>query len=129
ISAATSPFAAFTFAKRFPFIINQIKTDNQLTLSQEAELTKLQLEIQDGVVPHHNALFHPDDWVFWEQFLTAYAGKPYVEVPFYAAEAYIYYRIIGVLDYRNSGLDPFGKQKLAGLNDHRHFVEAFADAY
>ena len=126
IVAATSRFAAFTFEKRFPFIISQVKADNPLSLSQQAELDDLQTEIQEGVVPHHDALFYPEDRVFWQKFLATHAGKPYVEIPFYEAEAYIYYRIIRIMDYKHNGLDPFGKQKSAGLDDHRSFVEALA---
>lgn len=126
ISAATSRFAAFTFEKRFPFIIHQIKTDNQLTASQEAELDKLEKEIKDGVVPRRQDVFYPEDWSFWEKFLTTRAGKSYVEIPFYEAEAYIYYRIIRIMDYGHSGLDPFEKLKSDGLKDHRGFVETLA---
>lgn len=126
ISAATSRFAAFTFEKRFPAIINQIKIDNQLSSFQEAELDKLEKEIKDGVVPHGKDLAYNEDRVFWEKFLTMHAGKNYAKIPFYEAEAYIYYRIVRIMDYPHSGLDPFEKLKSDGLKDHYDFVEALA---
>ena len=126
ISATTSPFAAFTFAVRFPHIINQIKTNNQLSSVQESGLTSLITEIRDGVVPAQKELFDPEDWIFWQDFFAKHVGKRYMELPFFEAEAYIYYRIIKLLDYRRSGMDPFGKLKSDGLRDHQDFVEAFA---
>ena len=126
ISAATSPFAAFTFNVRFPFIINQVKSNNPLSPVQQAELDSLLQEIVTGVVPPGETLFYPEDRPYWETFLATHAGKRYTDVPFFEAEAYIYYRIIRIVDYKRSGLDPFYDLKADGLKQHRDFAEAVA---
>lgn len=126
ISAATSPFAAFTFDVRFPFIINQLKANNPLSTLQEVEFDNLLQEIRAGVVPPGKGTIYPEDWVYWEGFFAEHAGKRYADVPFYAAEAYIYYRIIRIMDYKHTGLDPFYDLKSNGLTHHREFVEAMA---
>ena len=124
ISAATSSFAAFTFDVRFPHIINQIKTNNPLQPSQLVALDELTQEIAAGTVPVGKEITYPEDRVYWETFFAEYAGKRYAEVPFFEAEAYIYYRIIHIVDFRNTGLDPFHRVKTDSLMQHRDFVEA-----
>lgn len=124
ISAATSRFAAFTFNIRFPFIINQIKAGNPLSTAQQAELDDLMHEIGSGVVPPDGGIFYSEDRPYWDSFLAMHAGKRYADVPFFEAEAYIYYRIIRIVDYKQSGLDPFYDLKADGLKQHRAFVEA-----
>lgn len=126
ISAATSPFAAFTFDVRFPHIINQIKTNNPLQPSQLAALDELVQEIAEGTVPAEKDIGYPEDRVYWETFFAEYTGKRYAEVPFFEAEAYIYYRIIHIVDFKNTGMDPFHRVKTDSLMQHRDFVEAAA---
>lgn len=126
ISAANSRFAAFTFEKRFPFIIHQIKTNNQLSRWQEMEFDKLLSEVQTGVASPLKEYFYPADWPFWEKFTVKYYGKRYVEIPFYEAEAYAYHRIIDIMDYRHSHLDPFDKLKTESVKHNRDFLEAFS---
>ena len=126
ISAATSAFAAFTFNTRFPFIINQVKEANPLSRSQQTALDDLLQEIATGVVPPTGAVFYPDDRIYWQAFLAEHAGKPYVDVPFFEAEAYIYYRITRIVDYKNTGLDAFYRVKADSLSHHRDFAAAMA---
>lgn len=123
ISAATSRFAAFTFDVRFPFIINQLKVNNPLSPSQEAALDSLLHEIRAGVVPPDKGTVYPEDGVYWKEFFAEHVGKRYANVPFYEAEAYIYYRIVRIMDYKRTGLDPFYDLKSNGLKHHREFVE------
>lgn len=126
ISAVTSPFAAFTFNIRFPYIINQIKANNPLSADQQAALDDLQLEITEGVVPPREDIFYPTDQVYWATFLAKQAGKRYTELPFFEAEAYIYYRITHIVNYKHSGLDVFYRVKADSLMHHRDFAEAMA---
>ncbi len=129
ISAATSPFAAFTFDVRFPFIINQLKASNPLSPTRQVELDGLLQEIATGVAPPVEDVFYPEDRVFWKTFLAECAGKRYTDIPFFEAEAYIYYRIIHIVDYKHSGLDPFYNLKADSLKPHRAFVEAVASKH
>ncbi|MGV3763255.1 damage-control phosphatase ARMT1 family protein [Parapedobacter sp.] len=129
ISAATSPFAAFTFNVRFPFIINQIKANNLLAPSQRNKLDDLLQEIAVGAVPQREDVFYAEDRVYWQTFLAAHAGKRYVDIPFFEAEAYIYYRVIHIVDYKHSGLDPFYRIKADSLEQHRGFAEAAASRH
>ena len=85
ISAATSRFAAFTLAVRFPFIINQLKAGNPLSSAQEVALDGLLQEIAEGVVPSSDEMFYPEERPYWEAFLVTQVGKRYQDVPFYEA--------------------------------------------
>lgn len=129
ISAATSDFAAFTFDVRFPFIINQLKAGNPLSPGQQTGLDDLAQEIATGVVPPLEDVFYPEDRLYWQTFLTERAGKRYMDIPFFEAEAYIYYRIIHLVDYKDSGLDPFYYLKADSLKQHRDFVKAAASKH
>lgn len=129
ISANNSPFAAFTFAKRIPFIFNQIKSNNALTPAQADELSRLLTEIQTGTATPQQKDFLPADWPFWEKFVREFTGLTYAEIPFFEAEAYLYYRIMRIMDYPNTGTDPFATLKTAGLGDNIAFLDAFAQKH
>ncbi|MEC3881762.1 damage-control phosphatase ARMT1 family protein [Parapedobacter sp. 10938] len=129
ISATTSPFAAFTFNERFPFIINQLRANNPLSPSQQTDLGNLLDEIATGVVPPADDVFYPEDRIYWKTFLADHAGKGVAEVPFFEAEAYIYYRIIRLVDHKHTGLDPFHDLKADSLKHHRDFAEAMASKH
>src|SRR5690606_39235672 len=128
-SAATSLFAAFTFNVRFPFIINQVKDGNPLSPDQQTALDDLLKEIAEGVVPSREDIFYPEDRIYWDPFLADHAGKRYTDLPFFGAEAYIYYRITHIVDYMRSGLDPFYHVKADSLTRHRDFAEAMASKH
>ncbi|MBN1246206.1 MAG: protein-glutamate O-methyltransferase family protein, partial [Anaerolineae bacterium] len=55
------------------------------------------------------------DAAFWQAHLTSFAGRTWLEVPWYFAEAYFYRRLLEAVRYFQSGLwaghDPFGTQK------------------
>src|SRR3546814_120369 len=129
ISAATIPFSAFTFNVRIPFIVNQLKDSNPLSTDQQTALDDLLKEIAEGVVPPSEDIFYPEDHVYWESFLTDHVGKRYTDVPFFEAEAYIYYRITHIVDYKRSDLDPFYNVKADSLTHHRDFAEAMASKH
>lgn len=126
ITAATSRFAVFTFNVRFPYIVNQIKINNPLSPGQQAALDDLLNELAEGTVPPREDIFYPGDRIYWKTFLNEQAGKRYVDIPFFEAEAYIYYRITHIVNHKRSGLDPFYHVKAESLVHHRNFVEAMA---
>ncbi len=126
ISAGNSPFAAFTFAKRVPFIFDQIKSNNALMSAQADKLDRLLAEIQTGTATPQQKDFLPVDWPFWEKFVQDFTGLTYAEIPFFEAEAYMYYRIMRIMDYPNSGADPFASLKSEGLADNITFLDSFA---
>lgn len=129
ISAANSPFAAFTFEKRFPHIISQIHANNALSPGQEGELGRLLDEIREGVASPGQADFDEKDWPFWETFARQRQGKSYAEIPFYEAEAYIYYRTSRIMGYPQHGSDPFATLKTAGLMENQGVIEKFAKTH
>lgn len=129
ISATNSPFAAFTFEKRFPHIIGQIKTNNALSPSQENELGQLLDEIRGVVASPHQPDFDEQDWPFWQRFVRQHQGKSYAEMPFYEAEAYIYYRISRIMGYPQQGSDPFATLKTTGLMENQGAIEKFAKTH
>lgn len=126
IAAANSPFAAFTFEKRIPFIFDQIRSNNALTSDQWSELTQLLTEIQTGVADPQPMDFLRADWPYWEKFVENHGGQSYTDLPFFESEAYIYYRIMRIMDYPDGGADPFGKLKKEGVEENLAFLDGFA---
>lgn len=126
IAVANSPFAAFTFEKRIPFIFDQIRSNNKLTPAQTDELVRLLAEIQTGVVAPMPDDFLPIDRPYWEKFIKKHGNRTYADVPFFEAEAYIYYRIMRIVDYPNSGVDPFGKLKKDGVEENLAVLDGLA---
>lgn len=129
ISGENSEFAAFTFEKRFPFIITQIKNSNTLSHKQQKAFDDLLNEIQQGIATPSRREFHTEDWPYWEAFVDQYAGKRYIEIPFYAAETYAYYQICNIMDFRHSRLDPFEQLKSEGLVNTGSFLKTTAERH
>jgi uncharacterized protein with ATP-grasp and redox domains len=63
-------------------------------------------QLEDGGSP---------DWEVWSAYVTPWEGKNWLEVPWFFGEHYFYRRIIEAVDYFNTDLDPFGKEKQLGL--------------
>jgi uncharacterized protein with ATP-grasp and redox domains len=55
------------------------------------------------------------DWEDWSLYIDPWEGKDWLEIPWFFGEHYFYRRIIQAVDYFNTGVDPFSKQKILGL--------------
>jgi hypothetical protein len=112
-------FAMKTLQKRKPSIIDQVIQANEFNDAQKKGLISFKHELIRGVVkdPFKDSPFRIDaldeeSVRMWKKALVPYAGKPWLDIPFYFAEALLYMRILTDSGYFASGsptylLDPY----------------------
>ena len=106
-------FARNTILERKPQIIRQVLADNDYPPAVVADLQAFRNEIASRpILPLvESAMDVPD----WNHELARYAGKTWLEIPWYFAESYFYRRLLEAVGYfqpgEGEGHDPFGKQK------------------
>jgi Damage-control phosphatase ARMT1-like domain len=112
-------FAYFTFTHRFPVIIDRILAENSGSPDQIDRLKQVMHDVLYGII----SPIAPDggpDIADWQQYIRPYAGKRWLDTPFYFAETYFYRRILAATGYFTSGdtqgLDPFDLQKRLSLS-------------
>jgi len=112
----TSDFGSFaraTIVERKPQIIRQVLADNTYPPEIAAALEDFRAEIASRTIQPlaESAPDVPD----WNRELAQYAGKTWLEIPWYFAETYFYRRLLNVVRYFQAGewqgVDPFQKQK------------------
>lgn len=106
-------FARATIVERKPQIIRQVIEDNAYPPDIVVALEAFADEIANRPIqPLHESAPDVD---FWNDALTVYAGKTWLEVPWYFAETYFYRRLLEVTRYFQpgswQGRDPFQEQK------------------
>ena len=106
-------FARHTILERKPQIIRQVIADNDYSPEVIAALDALRNEIANQPLkPLHESAA---DVAFWNAELSAYAGKTWLEIPWYFAETFFYRKLLEAVGYfqpgDRQGNDPFGKQK------------------
>jgi uncharacterized protein with ATP-grasp and redox domains len=106
-------FARRTIVERKPQIINQVMADNAYAQDILGMLEDLKAEIASQQIRPLNE--DAPDVRSWNQELARYAGKTWLDVPWYFAEAYFYRRLLEAVQYFQTGptqgQDPFEKQK------------------
>jgi len=106
-------FARYTIVERKPQIIQQVLNNN----AYEPDIVSALQAFEDEIVHHSIHPLHESakDTEFWNTALSAYAGKTWLEVPWYFAETYFYRRLLEAVRYFQPGAwqgrDPFGEQK------------------
>lgn len=104
-------FARATIVERKPLIIRQVITDNayppEIVTALEAfceEIASLPMQPLRESCP---------DVPAWNEALSAYAGKTWLEVPWYFAEAFFYRKLLEAICYFQAGekRNPFQAQK------------------
>ncbi|KPJ82443.1 MAG: hypothetical protein AMS17_18940 [Spirochaetes bacterium DG_61] len=120
-------FAMNTMKKRKPYIIDQIIEANTCTSHQRDALLSLKQEILEGVItdPFLESVLTPqvleiDEIKTWKLAIKPYMGKSWLNIPFYFAEAYLYFRILIAFGYFDQGssfylkdpFEPFKKREL-----------------
>ena len=106
-------FAWFTLTERFPRIIQDVLSDNDLPsltvqrLLMMAEAPAVQT-VEPLTVPMGEA-------VHWTTFFAEHAGKRFEEVPFFELEAYFYLALLHETGYFQTGSDPFHARKAKDL--------------
>jgi len=106
-------FARHTILERKPQIIRQVISDNAYPPEVNAALDDLRNEIASlPIQPLHESAA---DVTFWNAELSNYAGKTWLEIPWYFAETYFYRKALEAIGYfqvgDRQGRDPFEKQK------------------
>ena len=106
-------FARYTIIDRKPQIIRQVMEDNSYSPDIMSALQAFKDEIaHQPIRPLYESV---QDTEFWNSALSAYAGKTWLEVPWYFAETYFYRRLLEAVRYFQPGAwqgrDPFREQK------------------
>ena len=106
-------FARQTILERKPQIIRQVLADNSYAPAVIAALEALRDEIATGSI--QPLVETGKDVEAWNNELSHYAGKTWLEIPWYFAESYFYRKLLEATGYfqpgAGQGCDPFGKQK------------------
>ena len=107
-------FTRDTIQRRLPNNVRRILTENDLPETAVSQLNTLLDEIQNGVIrplPPHLA----PDLTAWQVAIAPYEGTPWLQVPWFFAETYLYRRVVAAIDHFRTGFDPFERQKQQGL--------------
>jgi uncharacterized protein with ATP-grasp and redox domains len=123
-------FAHTTITERFPKIARQTLEDNYLPPRVRENLEGLIHEIPlAGLRPLEDA--SAPDFRDWQDYLEAYMGKNWLQVPWFLAEMYFYRRIIEAIGFYRPGslpgYDPFLKQKLRVLESTSSSLHVLGD--
>ena len=124
-STEPGSWAQSTVIDRWPEIANRVINENEFPPQVLEQLIQLKDGIPEGPIRQLQDPRAPDI-KYWESYITPWAGKNWLEVPWFFAEHYFYRRIMEAVDYFNLGLDPFGYQKEQGLNKTRKEIQAYA---
>jgi uncharacterized protein with ATP-grasp and redox domains len=121
-------FARYTIIDRKPQIIRQLLTKNIFPPAVVSALEAFRSEIASRPV-QPLAESYPDV-PEWNSELARYAGKTWLEIPWYFAETYFYRRLLEAVGYfqpgEGRGRDPFEQQKLVQMDgDIRRFSLAW----
>ncbi len=113
MTSDSGSFARATILERKPQIIRQVLSDNTYPPEIAAALNDFRAEIASRTIQPlaESAPDVPD----WNRELAQYAGKTWLEIPWYFAETYFYRRLLNVVRYFQpgewQGVDPFQKPK------------------
>lgn len=110
-------FAHFTFTQRWRMIVDRVIVENNFSAEVNANLIALIQELFAGKLL--DLQDDGPDRADWQAALTPYLGQLWLEVPWLFAEIYFYRRLLEATHYfaagDSAGVDPFAKQKRAGL--------------
>jgi len=124
-------FAHNTVVVRLPEIGRRTIETNDFPEDLKSRLESLIQEIPAGPVRPLMDEQAPD-WKDWARYVMPYAGKNWLEVPWFFAETYFYRRILEATGYFKpggflQGVDPFHKQKQLGLHANQKAICMLAD--
>lgn len=106
-------FARATIVERKPQIVRQVVEDNDYPADIEAALEALVHEIAH--MPMQPLAEEAVDTAAWNAQLARYAGRTWLDVPWYWAEVFFYRKLLEAVRYLQpgpwQGRDPFAAQK------------------
>ncbi|VAW42990.1 hypothetical protein MNBD_CHLOROFLEXI01-81, partial [hydrothermal vent metagenome] len=116
-------FIRHTITQRLPNIVRRVLTENDLPTTAVSQLNSLLDEMENGVIrplPQHLA----PDLDAWQAAIIPYEGQPWLQVPWFFAETYLYRRVIAAIDHFRSGIDPYRGQKRQSLQSSQAQIDA-----
>lgn len=125
---AQGSWAHFTLTERVPSILDKIMAVNQLDQSCRQAIEELKNEI-----PYHQLYFpeelssNPEVDKLWQQEITRTGPKNWLQVSFYWAESYLYFRLQKIIDHHQPGLDPFAAIKNEDVQSNLSFMKKLCD--
>lgn len=113
LTSEAGSFAQATIMRRKPQIIEDVLRDNAYPPEIQEALHAFEDEILHGTI---RPLAEPaPDREYWEVQWCPYAGRSWLDVPWYFAEAFFYRRLLEAVRYFQPGVwqghDPFAVQK------------------
>ncbi len=117
LTSEPGSFARRTFEVRVPRILDDVLATNDFSPAIVAALRALREEIVGGTL---QLLREPTaDAELWNAQAHAHAGKTWLDLPWFWAEAFLYRRILEATQYFANGRDPYAPQKHAELEADR----------
>jgi hypothetical protein len=117
-------FAMNTMKKRKIRIIEQLLGLDQRTSDEKRVLSALAEEVLHGLVsdPFEQPLtscelFEEEEIKSWRKSIAPYRNQPWLNIPFYFAEAYLYLRILIACGYFEPGSPSYGKDPFCTLKE------------
>lgn len=112
-------FARYTIQSRKPAVLDQLLLDFDYPRDVHTALLEFKDELQQGVV---TLLQEPaSDKSIWDHDLQPWAGKYWLDIPWFLAEAYFYRRVLELVKYFQPGpwmgQDPYARLKLNQINE------------
>ena len=109
-------FARFTIEVRIPKIIDDLIAENPIGEEIKYELRSF---VKNQIIIPFRRI--PDNG-FWTTFLDTHEKQAWHNVPFMSLEIYIYNKLLEIIDYHSTGLDPFESIKQKDLKYHLNTI-------
>ena len=113
LTSEPGSFAQYTFKVRIPQILDETLEHNRFPPEISDGLLDLRAEITDGRIRHLREA--APDTGFWRIVSAPFAGRTWLDVPWYWAESYFYRRLLEATRYFQpgpwQGVDPFAPAK------------------
>jgi uncharacterized protein with ATP-grasp and redox domains len=124
MTSTPGSFARQTIVERKPQILREVSQAYPYPPDIQAALAAFAVEI--GAQPIRPLTEDAPDRELWNTALAPFAGRTWLEVPWYLAETLFYRRLMEIVRFYQPGpwrdVDPFAPQKAAGLE---HALPAF----
>ncbi len=115
---------------RLPDIARRVLSENELEPGAAEAIRALIREIPESQVRLLRDRSAPDS-PDWDSYLKRLTGQNWLQIPWFAAEAYFYRRVLEATGYFEAGpgfqVDPFLGQKEAGLSGSQATIQALAE--
>lgn len=112
--AEPGSFAERSITQRLPRIAQRVLAENTLPAPVANRIEAFITTIPHGLIQPFPDTDAPD-MPGWQQYVAPYVDHNWLQVPWFFAETYFYRRLIAIVDFFRTGLDPFIYQKHQSL--------------